>query len=69
MPTATKFLADVVDIGANIKSFAANNAEIDCGEGDPINRVAINVDEPRLALDHFSLPRQFIKWNATVFDG
>ena len=29
VPTATKFLADVVDIGANIEAFAANNAEID----------------------------------------
>src|SRR6266404_1457156 len=69
MRTASERFADVVNISANVKTFAANNAEIDFGKSDPIDRVAINMDEPWFPLDHFSLPRQFIKWDAAVFDG
>src|SRR5260370_17385225 len=58
-----------MDISANVKTFAANNAEIDFGKSDAINRVAINMDEPGFPLDYFSLPSQFIKWDAAVFDG
>ena len=68
MRAASERFADVVNISANVKAFAANNAEIDFGKSDPINRVAINVDEPGFPLDHFSLPRQLIKWDAAVFD-
>src|SRR6266699_7034794 len=69
MRAAPKRFADVMNISANVKTFAANNAEIDFGKSDPINRVVINMDEPRFAFDHFSLPGQFIKWDAAVFDG
>src|SRR6266581_9169072 len=68
MCAASERLPDVVNIRANIKAFAANNAEIDFGKSDPTNCVAINMNEPGLAFDHFSLPGQFVKWDAAVFD-
>ena len=39
------------------------------GQSDPIDGVAINVHEPRLAFDRFSLARQFVERNAALFDG
>ena len=61
-------LADVVRVGADIKTFAAKTREIDFRRGDAIDGVAIDMHESRLALDHFSLSRQFIKRNTALFD-
>ena len=63
---ATELLADVVDIGANIKTFAAHDAKIDFGKCDPVDRVAINVDQAWLALDHFSLARELVQRHAAM---
>ena len=57
---ATELFADVMDIGANIKTLAAKNAEIDFWKGDSIHTVAVDMNQARLALDHLSLARQFI---------
>ena len=68
MRTATERLADIVRVGANIKAFAADHAEIDFRRSDPIDRVAIDVHQARFALDHFSLARQFVERHAALFD-
>ena len=44
MGAATEFRADVVRVSSNIKTFAADNGEIDSRQGDPIDGVAVNVD-------------------------
>src|SRR5439155_24399107 len=44
MGAATEFRADVVRVSSNIKTFAADNGEIDSSQGDPIDGVAVNVD-------------------------
>ena len=67
MGAAAEGLADVVDIRAYIKPFAAHDAEVDFGQGDPIDCVAIDVHQARLALDHFSLARELVKRHASVF--
>jgi hypothetical protein len=67
MRAAPQGFADVVHVRADIKPFAAENAEVDFGWGDPVDAVAINVDETRLALDDLSLPGEFVKGNATMF--
>ena len=67
MRAAAKQLADVVRVGANIKTFAAQHAEIDFRQPNPVDCVAINMNEPRLALDHFSLARQFVERHAAMF--
>ena len=56
-------------VGANVKSLATNNTEIDLRRSDPIDRITINVDQARLALDHFSLARQLVERNAAMFFG
>jgi hypothetical protein len=58
---ATEFLANVMHIRANIKTFAAKDAEINLRRRDSIQTVTIDMNEARLALDHFSLARQFIE--------
>src|SRR4030095_7046155 len=58
---ATEFLADVMHIRANIKTFAAKNAEVDLRQSDSIHAVTIDMNEARLALDYFSLARQFVE--------
>src|SRR5206468_4834326 len=59
-------ISDLVNVGADIKAFAAQHAEIDLGQNDPVDCVAIYVDEARLALHHFSLARQLIQRHAAV---
>src|SRR4030095_2182331 len=58
---ATELLANVMHIRANIKTFAAKNAEIDLRQRDSIHSVTIDMNEARLAVDHFSLARQFVE--------
>jgi len=53
-------------ISANIKTFATQDAKIDLGQPDSIDRVAIDMHKARLALDHFSLTRQFVQRDAAV---
>jgi len=66
---ATKLFADIMDIRANIKTFAAKDAEIDFRQRDSIDTVTINMNEARLAVDHFSLARQFIEGHTAMFFG
>ena len=66
MSAATEFLADIMNIRAHIKTLAAKDAEVDLRKRDPIDSVTIHVDEPRFALNHLSLSRQFIKGNTSV---
>src|ERR1051326_691686 len=61
--------ADVMNVSANIETFAADDAEIDFGKMDPVNAVPINMDQARLALDDFSLARQLVEGDAAVFFG
>jgi len=63
---ATEFLADVMYIRANIKTFAAKDAEIDLRQRDSIYTVTIDMNEARLALDHFSLARQFVERHSAM---
>src|SRR5438309_2389070 len=56
MGAATESLADVVGIGPDIKAFAANDGEIDFGQRDSIDRITIDVNEPRFALHRLALP-------------
>ena len=39
------------------------------GERDPTDRIPIDVHQARLALDDFSLPRQFVERHAALLDG
>src|SRR5438046_10666424 len=66
MRATTELLTDVVNVRADVKAFAANDVEVDFWKRDAINAVAVDMDETRLALDDSSLPRQFIKGNASV---
>src|SRR6266699_6763817 len=61
---AAEGLADVMYVGANIEAFAAQDAEVDFGQRDAINRVAIDVHQARFALYDFSLARQLVKRHA-----
>src|SRR5204863_2721037 len=65
-PTAEHF-ADLVHISADVEAFAAKHTEIDFRQGDSSHRIAVNVDEARLAFDHFSLAREFVERNTAVF--
>src|SRR6266480_324739 len=67
MRATTELLTDVVNVRADIKAFAANDVEVDFWKRDAINAVAVDMDQTWLALDDSSLPRQFIKGNASVF--
>src|SRR3954467_7696095 len=67
MRAATEHFADVVSVGADIKAFAAQHAEIDFGQCDPVDRIAIDVDKAWLALHYFSFARQLVQRHATVF--
>src|SRR5687767_12922706 len=60
MSAATERFPNIVGVGAHVETFAANDAEIDFGRGDPLDGIAINMHQPRLALDRFALPRQFV---------
>jgi hypothetical protein len=64
---ATELFADVVDIGANVKTFAAKDAEIDFRRRNSIYAVTIDMNEARLALNHFSLARKFVERYAAMF--
>src|SRR5438067_12736110 len=66
MRAAAESFADVVSVGANIKSFATQHAEIDFGQFDPVDCVAIYMDKAWLALHDFSLTRQLIQRHAAV---
>src|SRR5262249_32273588 len=57
MRTAAKRFTDLVNIGPDIKAFAAQHTEIDFGQVGPVDCVAIDLDEAWLALHHFSLSR------------
>src|SRR5205814_8645584 len=66
MRATTELLTDVVNVRADVKAFAANDVEVDFWKRDAINAVSVDMDQTRLALDDSSLPRQFIKGNASV---
>src|SRR5438094_9983672 len=66
MRATTELLTDVVNVRADVKGFDANDVEVDFVKHDAINAVAVDMDQTRLALDDSSLPRQFIKGNASV---
>src|SRR5207237_1854663 len=61
---AAEFLANVMYIRANIKTFAAKEAEIDFWQRDSIHIVTINMNKARLALDPFSLARYLLDRHA-----
>src|SRR5207249_11852603 len=67
MRAAAEGLSNVMYVRADIKPLAAQHAEVDFRQGDPVNAVAIDMHQPRLALDHFSLARKLVKRNATMF--
>src|SRR4029079_10124738 len=69
LSSAGETLPDVVGVGTNIKSFAAQDRKIDFRRGNTIDAVAVDVNEARLALDHLSLSRQFVERNAALLDG
>src|SRR5215211_3111110 len=60
MSAATEHFADVVNIGADVKTFAAQHSEMDFGHCDPVDGVPIDVDQTWFALHYFSLARQLI---------
>src|SRR5688572_8948410 len=68
MRPAAERLADIMRVGANVETLAANDAEIDFRRGDPPDRIAIDMHQPRLALHGFSLPREFVKRHAALLD-
>src|SRR5687768_914403 len=51
MRPATERLPDIVGVSAHVETLAANDAEIDFGRGNPLDGIAINMHQPRLALD------------------
>src|SRR2546430_8048871 len=66
MRAAPKCLTDIVRISSNIESFAAEHTEVDVGQRYLIDAVAINMNETRLAFDHFSLTREFVERHAAL---
>src|SRR5438128_8913415 len=66
MRAAAEGLSNVMYVGADIKPLAAQHAEVDFLQGDPVNAVAIDMHQPRLALDRFSLARELVKRNAAM---
>src|SRR3989440_105875 len=66
MRAAAEGLSNVMYVRADIKPLAAQHAEVDFRQGDPVNAVAIDVHQPRLALDRFPLARELVKRNAAM---
>src|SRR5437870_13277390 len=66
MRAAAEGLSNVMYVGADIKSLAAQHAEVDFRQGDPVNAVPIDMHQPRLALDRFPLARELVKRNAAM---
>src|SRR5947208_15142728 len=66
MRATTELLTEVVNVRADIKTFAAHDVEVDVWKRDAINAVAVDMDETWLAFDDSSLPRQFLHRNASV---
>src|SRR4029077_3710753 len=69
MRATTEEFTDVMHVRANIKTLAAQDTEIDFRRRDSVDRVAINVDEARFALNHLSLAGQFVERHAAMFFG
>src|SRR6267378_4295526 len=69
MRTAPEFGTDIMRISTHIETLAAHDCEINVRQGNAINGVAVNMHQPWLALDRFSLAREFVKRNPSVFDG
>src|SRR5437762_13119478 len=69
MRSAAESFAHFVDISANIETLTAQNAKIDLGKEYSINCVPVDMHQARLAFDHFSLTRQFVQLDSTMFFG
>jgi len=69
MTSATEDGAEVVAIGADIKSFGAVNTEADAGHGDFEDFAFVDADTAGRAVDCFTFAREFIEGNAVFLDG
>src|SRR4030095_7388022 len=58
-----------MSVSTNIETFAAQDAEIDLGRRNSIDRVAIDMHKARFPFDHFSLARQLVQWHAAMLFG
>src|SRR5206468_9980691 len=66
MRATTEGLANVVNIGSNIKTLTALDTKVDFWQRDPIDCLAIVVHQARLALDYFSLASELVEGHATM---
>src|SRR5438270_4610206 len=66
MRAAAEGLSNVMYVGADIKSLAAQHAAVDFRQDESVNAVAIDMHQPWLALDRFPLARELVKRNAAM---
>ena len=55
-------------VSADVKPLATDDAKIDFRQADRLDFVRVNMDEPRFALDHFSLAGQLVERDAVLLD-
>ena len=60
MRPATEIIADIVRVGANIESLAANNPEVDLRQAGPEDLMGVDVDETGFALNRLALAGQLV---------
>ena len=66
---AAEGFAEIVTVGADIESFAADDAEFDVRQVDAFDLVVEDGDEAFFAFDFDALARQFVEGDAVLFDG
>ena len=68
MCAATEILADVVGIGANIETLAANDAKIDFRQADGLNLMGVDMHKARFALHGLALAGELVERHAVFLD-
>jgi hypothetical protein len=66
--SASKFLTNIVRIGADIETFAADDSEIDLRQANVSNFVRIHMNAPRFPLNDLPFTREFVKRHALLLN-
>ena len=68
MSAAAEFLPDVVGVGANIKTLAANDAKIDFRQADRLNLMGVDMHEAWFAFHGLALAGELVERHAVFLD-
>ena len=69
MPATTELGAEVVHIGAHVKSLGAANREIDLRQGDAMDFITVHPHWSGFAFHLLTLAGEFVERHAIHFDG